>query len=531
MQSNSPFVFKQIEKDKNKLSSKLTTKELDNLCQLQAEVTQLKLEIQKKLDQINQTFHIENQVINQEIKHIQGFSIEGSNNTFTNLSVQDNIMETITREEENEQQAAIESSLPNTNNGNILKGASVANNTAESSGTAEEEIIIQGFNLTETKIDSEEENISTSKFKEKSSQPKDDEEFEELLKKSRSAVDNSMKIIEKNKTDTQFLETKIKQLNLKETLREKLDQGIKNIKKIESFANHLLVLENFQKDLNSDYPAAEIINNVYTTDLPSLTQNYENIAKSKIRVPSQSNLNDYIKPLDIVRVDRKRGTYQHVAIYLGRNETEIEVHHPFIPFKRSELIRKHIEVAEKARYGEGKYSLIDSNCEHFATMCVYGIGVCQQKNINTVNKVVKNSNYLLQAIQGNQDKVIQITDLSTIDNTYTALLHNLSKVISATGAGIYLYGEINDRSNYYKGIGGTITVVSLGIDFVVSSYRERRYRPEERKKERDQFIAEIGNLYNGYQELAILLQGLRKSDSLEEFSKLIKSLKKELTEI
>ncbi|CAI2199213.1 14161_t:CDS:2, partial [Funneliformis geosporum] len=197
---------------------------------------------------------------------------------------------------------------------------------------------------------------------------------------------------EEKEQKVQFLETKIKQLNLKETLREKLDSEIKKIKRIETFStwfNDIKILESFQKDLNSDYPAAEILNNIYTTDLPSLTQNYENIAKSKIRVPSQSNLDDYIKPLDIVRVDRKGGAYQHVAIYLGNrkvvhinnplgNEAEIEVHHPFIPFKRLELTRKHIEIAEKARYGEG---------------------ICQQKNINTVNKVVKNSNYLLQAIQ------------------------------------------------------------------------------------------------------------------------------------
>lgn len=130
-----------------------------------------------------------------------------------------------------------------------------------------------------------------------------------------------------------------------------------------------------------------------------------------------------------------------------------------------------------------------------------------------------------------KDKVVQIADLSTIDNTYTALLHNLSKITSATGAGIYLYGEINDSSNYYKGIGGTITVTSLGIDFLVSSYRERRYRPEERKKEKDQFTTEIENLYNSYEELITLLHDLRDSGSLQEFSKLVNSLKKELMQI
>lgn len=61
--------------------------------------------------------------------------------------------------------------------------------------------------------------------------------------------------------------------------------------------------------------------------------------------------------------------------------------------------------------------------------------------------------------------MIQVADLSTIENTYTALLNNLSQIASATGAGIYLFGEINGSSNYYKGIGGSITVTSLGINF------------------------------------------------------------------
>ena len=83
-----------------------------------------------------------------------------------------------------------------------------------------------------------------------------------------------------------------------------------------------------------------------------------------------------------------------------------------------------------------------------------------------------------------QEKVVEIADLATIENTYTALLHNLSKITSATGAGIYLYGEINSDTSY-KGIGGSITVTALVTDFLVSAYRERRYRPEERKKDRD----------------------------------------------
>ncbi|CAI2190513.1 6343_t:CDS:2 [Funneliformis geosporum] len=249
----------------------------------------------------------------------------------------------------------------------------------------------------------------------------------------------------------------------------------------------------------------------------------------------------------------------------------------------------HISKAIFHQHGRGLYDLLSNNCEHFATLCVCGIPFSEQadrfkflfstdlaeefrKNDEMFEKEMISTQSLFWELQFGstisdfkdnpelikewtkagfineqirewldfglkieeyeyQDKVIQIADLLTIDNTYTALLHNLSKIISTAGAGIYLYGEVNDSNNYYKGIGGSITVTSLLVDFVASSYRERRYRPEERKKERDQFITEMGNLYNSYQELTILLQDLRKSDSLKEFSKLIKSLKKELTEI
>jgi len=112
-------------------------------------------------------------------------------------------------------------------------------------------------------------------------------------------------------------------------------------------------------------------------------------------------------------------------------------------------------------------------------------------------------------------------------------LHNLSQLISATGAVIYLYGEVNGSNNFYKGVGGTITVTSLCIDFLVYNYREKRYRPEERKKARDKLVGETENLYNNYQELITLLQSLKNDKISPESSinNLIKSLKEELAEI
>lgn len=48
IQSNSNLVLKKLEKNKNKLSNKLTSEEIEGFCQLQTEITQLELEIQKK---------------------------------------------------------------------------------------------------------------------------------------------------------------------------------------------------------------------------------------------------------------------------------------------------------------------------------------------------------------------------------------------------------------------------------------------------------------------------------------------------
>jgi len=113
IQSDSSFVRKQLRKNKSMLSSKLTSEEIELFCQLQIEITNLKLEIQKNFNKVSQTLHIDNRTIN-----IQGFNIEGSNNTFTNPSVQGNTMKTktITYEEEkadSEQQALIETPSPN----------------------------------------------------------------------------------------------------------------------------------------------------------------------------------------------------------------------------------------------------------------------------------------------------------------------------------------------------------------------------------------------------------------------------------
>ncbi|CAG8683731.1 7044_t:CDS:2, partial [Ambispora gerdemannii] len=160
------------------------------------------------------------------------------------------------------------------------------------------------------------------------------------------------------------------------------------------------VAKHFKKALNSDYPAAEIYNNCYITELLSLVQNYKNIEKSRVKLSPQANPDDYLKPYDIVKLDRKGGVYQHVAIYLG-NKKVAHIPDPksSVKIDKPELIKKHIDIAVKAGYGKDECNVLENNCEHFATMCVYGLGICHQKNLNTLNKITKGSEYLLQAIQ------------------------------------------------------------------------------------------------------------------------------------
>ncbi|CAI2195068.1 18332_t:CDS:2, partial [Funneliformis geosporum] len=192
---------------------------------------------------------------------------------------------------------------------------------------------------------------------------------------------------------------------------EKFEENINLIKVIKKISkvreNWKKIIEDFKDTLeNSDHPAAEIHNNVYTSNLPTLSQNYKNIVRTTKKLSSKDNPNNYIKPYDIIKVNRKSGLYQHAAIYLGEGkvahvnnpEGKVEIHHPFIPFKKPELIQKHIDIAVKVKYGEGKYHLLKDNCEHFATMCVYGLGMSRQR-LSTINSITRKSDYLLQAIK------------------------------------------------------------------------------------------------------------------------------------
>ncbi|CAJ0761225.1 16475_t:CDS:2 [Entrophospora sp. SA101] len=108
-----------------------------------------------------------------------------------------------------------------------------------------------------------------------------------------------------------------------------------------------------------------------------------------------------------------------------KGETEIEIEHPFIPFKRLELIEKQIDIAIKAKYGEKQYHLLKNNCEHFAKMCVYGLGISQQSKM--ANAISKDSAYLLKAIQETNDFFEKLQEKEILEkNSQEDLQKNLT---------------------------------------------------------------------------------------------------------
>jgi len=71
--------------------------------------------------------------------------------------------------------------------------------------------------------------------------------------------------------------------------------------------------------------------------------------------------------------------------FLDENPGELVCYQSIIPFKRPEKIEEHIRKAIKHEYGAGEYDLFRKNCEHFATMCVYGFPYSKQANLVKFN--------------------------------------------------------------------------------------------------------------------------------------------------
>lgn len=126
-----------------------------------------------------------------------------------------------------------------------------------------------------------------------------------------------------------------------------------------------------------------------------------------------NNPDDYLKPLDIVKIDKSilLNKYFHFGIYLGnkqichftdpysknkdtRDTNRIVITdwnrfldgggfdliriHPLIPFKHYQKIAKNIAWDESNRYGEGGYCLANNNCEHYTNSSIFGLNWSEQ---------------------------------------------------------------------------------------------------------------------------------------------------------
>lgn len=140
------------------------------------------------------------------------------------------------------------------------------------------------------------------------------------------------------------------------------------------------------------------------------------VAKEKRIAKDVESLDAHIKKYDIIAIKINGAPSYHVAVYLGNEEIvhikghedlsnskwraelghlsdflsdrdakEIVINRLIVPFKKPELIKKHIEIAIRSVYGLGEYHLLKKNCEHFATLCVTGVPFSKQIDLVLFN--------------------------------------------------------------------------------------------------------------------------------------------------
>ena len=216
---------------------------------------------------------------------------------------------------------------------------------------------------------------------------------------------------------------------------------------------------------------------------------------------NSSNWDNYLKPLDIIKVRKENTTwgkkYYHVGVYLGNNQVchmydhrrdtihmkakvddvgiflgdaegtrrvgNMEGFHPIIPFKDWKEIIRNVAWVEDVEYWRGNYNLGNKNCAHLAHMLGCGINysdeVEQNKHLFIAKTVVRGvhtagtgigimaSSATIAPITGGASLII-----GGVLSLFSTALGTTAMVIDAPinndkGSTICLNNEINETKN------------------------------------------------------------------------------------
>lgn len=216
--------------------------------------------------------------------------------------------------------------------------------------------------------------------------------------------------------------------NIGSYLYVKKVKSYSKIEEAEEEADRLV--EKLMDRKNNSYPACAVFDKVGEVFDESIFNPVRDIEGVKGFVSPwnvvRTNPDGYFKPFDIVRVENP--FYSHVGVYLGKdskgkhkaaqvskelnglyitdweelfgdNSCDLSRHHPFITYKKTRLIRKHIARAYASKWYNGTYALLfgtdnyeKGNCQHFANRAVLGL------NISNEGTLFKKDKFLIEEI-------------------------------------------------------------------------------------------------------------------------------------
>jgi hypothetical protein len=119
------------------------------------------------------------------------------------------------------------------------------------------------------------------------------------------------------------------------------------------------------------------------------------------------------------------------------------------------------------------------------------------------------------------DKINEILSISLTEEFYTGVQY-LNRVVSVAN-GVLLLTENLDTQQ-----GGTFTIVSSGVELILSYSKDKLFNVEEKKKTVTEFVKDTENFHHSIRELARIFRSIHISSSLGKLSNTLNNLKKDL---